>query len=539
MLPALNSQIHRMACVFKTAKHHFSTIKVDNPPLNNYLTWNPVIRGTIQQLDSIAPRFELAKGEIDIITHPELFYKLLKEKISKAENRIFLSSLYIGKNQNDLIEIIINQMQNKPNLKVDILLDCLRSTRDVPDTSTASLILPLVEKFGKHRVNLRLYHTPHLHGFKELLTPKRLNEIYGLQHMKIYGIDNEVILSGANLSQDYFTNRQDRYYLFKSKDLTNYYHRIQNAISSLSYQIVSSKNRKEGFYLDWPTSNLASQPNLNLSRFISDATRVLIPVLKSKFKDTKREPIDQFDGEIDHDNDHENLSSSQKDPVTIVYPISSFTPLINPDQSTELQSILRSLSLLDNKNTKFTITAGYFNVHSQIKKKIINCQAIGNIITASPESNSFYKSNGISYYLPDAYVYNCQLFLEELSKKGKQSGENINERIKLLEWQNGIVNTPNGWSYHAKGIWINLPNEEQPSLTVIGSSNYTKRAYGLDLESNALIITKDEELKNKMKKEIDNLLNHTNEVELKDFTEGKRKVSIGVKLATNIITKML
>ena len=318
MLPALNSQIHRMACVFKTAKHHFSTIKVDNPPLNNYLTWNPVIRGTIQQLDSIAPRFELAKGEIDIITHPELFYKLLKEKISKAENRIFLSSLYIGKNQNDLIEIIINQMQNKPNLKVDILLDCLRSTRDVPDASTASLILPLVEKFGKHRVNLRLYHTPHLHGFKELLTPKRLNEIYGLQHMKIYGIDNEVILSGANLSQDYFTNRQDRYYLFKSKDLTNYYHRIQNAISSLSYQIVSSKSRKEGFYLDWPTSNLASQPNLNLSRFISDATRVLIPVLKSKFKDTEREPIDQFDGEIDHDNDHENSSSSQKDPVTIV-----------------------------------------------------------------------------------------------------------------------------------------------------------------------------------------------------------------------------
>jgi CDP-diacylglycerol---glycerol-3-phosphate 3-phosphatidyltransferase len=111
--------------------------------------------------------------------------------------------------------------------------------------------------------------------------------------------------------------------------------------------------------------------------------------------------------------------------------------------------------------------------------------------------------------------------------------------VKMFEWQNGIVNTANGWSYHAKGLWINLPREEEPCMTIIGSSNYTKRSYGLDLETNALIITKDEELKKDMKGEIDNLLKYTNEVELKDFTEGKRKVSYGVKMATNIITTML
>jgi CDP-diacylglycerol--glycerol-3-phosphate 3-phosphatidyltransferase len=531
MLPALNSHLHRLAGVLNQAKRQFSIIKVDNPPLNNYLTFHPSLRATIQQLDSIAPRFELNKGEIEIVTNPIKFYELLCDKINDAQERIFLSSLYIGKNQNELIDLINDQLYKKPNLKVDILLDCLRSTRDLPNHSTATLILPLVEKYGKHRVNVRLYHTPHLYGYKDLLTPRRLNEIYGLQHMKIYGVDNEVILSGANLSQDYFTNRQDRYYLFKSKDLANYYHRVQNAVSSLSYQMTPSKNRKDGFYLDWPTSNKSSQPHLNIERFISDSTRVLVPVLKSKIKDEVNEPFDEKDNGM-------TIEKDNKDPVTIVYPISSFTPLLKPDQSTELQSILRMLTILDNKASKFTITAGYFNVHPLIRSKILNSQSKGQIITASPESNSFYKSKGISYYLPDAYVYNCQLFLQELEKKSKLGG-NVKDRIKMLEWQNGIVNTPNGWSYHAKGIWITLPNEEKPCMSIIGSSNYTKRSYGLDLETNALIITKDNELQKSMKAEVDNLLQHANEVELKDFIEGKRKISLGVKMVTNIITKML
>jgi hypothetical protein len=33
----------------------------------------------------------------------------------------------------------------------------------------------------------------------------------GVQHTKVYVCDDTVILSGANLSHDYFTNRQDRY----------------------------------------------------------------------------------------------------------------------------------------------------------------------------------------------------------------------------------------------------------------------------------------------------------------------------------------
>lgn len=41
-----------------------------------------------------------------------------------------------------------------------------------------------------------MYHTPNLTGLKKKHIPKRINEGWGLQHMKFYGFDDEIILSG-------------------------------------------------------------------------------------------------------------------------------------------------------------------------------------------------------------------------------------------------------------------------------------------------------------------------------------------------------
>lgn len=76
-----------------------------------------------------------------------------------------------------------------------ILIDALRGTREAPRDCAASLLVPLVEKFGD-RVDVRMYHTPNLRGLKKGLVPQRFNEGSGLQHIKIYGMDDEIILSG-------------------------------------------------------------------------------------------------------------------------------------------------------------------------------------------------------------------------------------------------------------------------------------------------------------------------------------------------------
>ena len=86
-------------------------------------------------------------------------------------------------------------MEKNPSLQVSILIDALRGTREAPRECAASLLVPLVEKFGD-RVDVRMYHTPNFRGIKKRLVPQRFNEGWGLQHIKLYGMDDELILSG-------------------------------------------------------------------------------------------------------------------------------------------------------------------------------------------------------------------------------------------------------------------------------------------------------------------------------------------------------
>lgn len=79
---------------------------------------------------------------------------------------------------------------------MSILTDALRGTRETPKASCASLLSSLVAKHGSDRVEIRMFHTPNLTGLRKKWIPRRINEGWGLQHMKLYGIDDEIILSG-------------------------------------------------------------------------------------------------------------------------------------------------------------------------------------------------------------------------------------------------------------------------------------------------------------------------------------------------------
>lgn len=49
--------------------------------------------------------------------------------------------------------------------------------------------------------------------------PPRVSEVVGVAHIKAYAFDDSVLLSGANLSNTYFSMRQDRYYVFRDAPL--------------------------------------------------------------------------------------------------------------------------------------------------------------------------------------------------------------------------------------------------------------------------------------------------------------------------------
>jgi CDP-diacylglycerol--glycerol-3-phosphate 3-phosphatidyltransferase len=104
------------------------------------------------------------------------------------------------------------------------------------------------------------------------------------------------------------------------------------------------------------------------------------------------------------------------------------------------------------------------------------------------------------------------------------------------------VGEEGGWTYHAKGLWATFPSqsastpkseekEEDPSLTVIGSSNYTKRSYELDLEANVVIATSDPGLRRRLGEEVKWLGEYAKPVGESEFEKPERRVSVGVRLS--------
>lgn len=79
------------------------------------------------------------------------------------------------------------------------------------------------------------------------------------------------------------------------------------------------------------------------------------------------------------------------------------------------------------------------------------------------------------------------------------------------------------------GVWVNMPGDSKPSITLIGSSNYTRRSYSLDLEMNALVITQEDKLQSALSKEVGWLQQFSKKLELEDFKRADRQVGWKVR----------
>jgi len=80
-----------------------------------------------------------------------------------------------------------------------------------------------------------------------------------------------------------------------------------------------------------------------------------------------------------------------------------------------------------------------------------------------------------------------------------------------------------------------MPGESEPSISIVGSSNYTKRSYSLDLETGTLIVTRNEGLKARLAEEMEWLKEDAKEVGIDDFARVERRVSWKVRVAMWIV----
>lgn len=204
-----------------------------------------------------APCFPVSAANIRIITEPAHFYEALSDGARAARSRIVLASLYLGTGEQEhaLVARIRQNLRQNPRLRVNVLLDFARGTRGADrGVSSKDALMPLLQQqqenagsddaspgsSGSSNVCVSLYHTPALRGLSKRLMPPRWNELIGLQHMKLYVFDDTVIVSGANMSRDYFTNRQDRYIVIEDRRLADFYARLVGRVQEFSFQVQPS-----------------------------------------------------------------------------------------------------------------------------------------------------------------------------------------------------------------------------------------------------------------------------------------------------------
>ncbi|KAF7337004.1 CDP-diacylglycerol--glycerol-3-phosphate 3-phosphatidyltransferase [Mycena venus] len=471
---------------------------------------HPLIQGFAGKLQQ--PKFAVSPDEIRILSKPTQFYSQLIDMIRRAQTRIFISSLYLGSGESELVSALEEALNKKPELQIYMLFDLNRSTRPGPH-STAKLLAPLVSQFPE-RVHVSFFRSPSLRGILAKLVPPRFNEGWGTWHAKIYGVDDEVMISGANLNNSYFTNRQDRYIHFTGQEhLSRYCLDFIKTVSGFSFKLqlpsaggpigpYSCRDRE--YALLWPIPE--THPH-----HIHNTAESALSSLQNNYRRTT--PEQRFD--------------SQK--VTM-FPLIQAGQFNIREEETTLAMLFEHLNAESKSNGKGTrppvldLTSGYFGLYKEYQNLILRSSNIDcRIVAASPRANGFYGSRGVSGRIPEGYTLLEQRFMSAVQRAGRQSG------VQLYEWER------EGWTYHAKGIWLSESPAHPPLLTLFGSTNLNSRSAHIDTElSFLMLVPESSSVSDSLRDELNNLRAHS-----RPWMGAWRRVRCGTKVLVGLVGGML
>lgn len=428
--------------------------------------------------------FPLKSERVTLLPSPTAFYEQLLANVRAATTRITISSLYLGTGalERALVDEIAIKLRTSPQVQVKIVLDYSRGQRGGQDRSSVSMLKRLLAEFPAN-VDLFLYKVPQLRGVKAALPPP-FNETMGVSHAKVYLVDDTLVLSGANLSEDYFTNRQDRYVQMSDcGGLAQFYHQFVGIVAAHSFkvQLVQDSSSKTSSTDGGIVNGEALKYELiGGASHDSDAGKA---TMKQAFEDlvtVKRHPQDAVPSE-------ELTATNESD--AWAFPTIQFTPVDVTHDEVVLSEFIKQLPA----NSSLRIASGYLNFPPFLDELLVRCGAHLDVLLAAPIANGFFNANGIKGALPMAYSLIEQEFYEKTRSGGGARGASLTTVLREFNRAH--------WTFHGKGMWWSPSLESPPQITIFGSSNFGRRSYGCDLESQVVLFTKSPVLQSKLKDE--------------------------------------
>ncbi|XP_037013723.2 CDP-diacylglycerol--glycerol-3-phosphate 3-phosphatidyltransferase, mitochondrial [Artibeus jamaicensis] len=472
-----------------------------------------------QWIRNLVPEFGVSSSHVRVLSSPAEFFELMKEQIGAARRRVVMASLYLGTGplEQELVDRLESALERSlraeppSDLRVSVLLDFTRGSRGRKNSRT--MLLPLLQRFPE-QVRVSLFHTPSLRGLLRLLVPERFNETIGLQHIKVYLFDSSVILSGANLSDSYFTNRQDRYvFLRDCPEVADFFAELVEAVGDVSLQLQADDTVQvvEGMVHPYKGDRAA---------YCKAANARVMGVIESARTRQQRLHAQTFHGDaLVQREDAAAAGDCRPAPDTWIYPLIQMKPFEIQIDEVVTEALLTEAE----RGARVFLTTGYFNLTQAYMDLVLGTRAEYQILLASPEVNGFFGAKGVAGAIPAAYVHIERQFYRAVCSLGQQG------RVRLQEyWRRG-------WTFHAKGLWLYLAESSLPCLTLIGSPNFGYRSVHRDLEAQIAIVTESQALQQQLHQEQEQLYLRSGVVSSATFEQPSRQVKLWVKMVTPFI----
>ena len=441
-----------------------------------------------------------------VLRSPDEFYQALLDGIARARRRVTLASLYVGDGHKEqhLVGCLARRLRQRRKLRARVLLDHSRATRGGVDRGTARVFAPLLhDDASGPRCRVQLFQMPQLRGgWKESVFPARYKEGLGVFHAKAYVFDDSVLISGANLSHEYFTDRQDRYLLFDSgaaPALAEYYHDLADVVGRNAHTLLASAPAaaaRGGAVPDGPAGLVVEPPAHTCPRELSRRLISLGGVSVDGVSVGGGGGVSVGGGGSGGDDG--GASTSWVSPNVQLAPIG-----IRQDEAV-------TVAILDGAlrgGLCVHMATAYFNLGPRLVHCILGAlkaQSAGppparpraTILTAAPSANGFHSAGGVSGALPMAFSLLVQSFWKQCAGLG------LLDHVRILEY------TRPGWTFHGKGLWA-VDTEAQEMFSFVGSPNFGRRSVDRDFESQLAVCTPaDSQLAHALRAERDAMCAH-------------------------------
>jgi len=377
-----------------------------------------------------------------------------------------------------------------------------------PRTKKLNALEYLIKR-GDHNIKVSFCKLKPNYKFRFMNTlipyfPRQILEMLSTFHVKLNVIDDNVIMTGANLGEDYFRKRKDRCISIDSNSLAQSLHQWAEYLVSSEGSNIERKGKIQN-------GNDLNKDRVKCTEIIINNDRLLNSLDLLKRRDTPQNEDERKWSRI-HSNSYK----------AIVLPRLHHYSLHKNHRLSGILGIQVLEKAFDRYGLPSLIATAYFNPTSKFFNMMNKHYHAGGgsslnghngtvdesskttddgspqrilkqkfFVTAAKESNSF--NHGLKRGITESY--------ERILRK---SSPNFCNQWQILEWYKP------GRSFHGKGLWwLNdtVDNKKCKAVTDIGSSNYTVRSCNRDLELNFLVKTRHPQEVRMLQREYKSILN--------------------------------